>query len=353
MPLVTYDDLMAASLLDGDESVLERVAERIHDPQSPMPPGGMPASAVATLDAWLEAGAPGSGEACGGPGGSETYEDPTEFTWPEDCEEFFTLTVGSALGESGPHVVGANSEEHPQFIFDAPWGDDDVQILAHRPVVDNERVLHHWILYENSGGLFGFGGKFLVGWAPGGEGSRGMPEGVGMYAPGGAGSLRLDMHYYNLGGSDSQPDDSGVEVCITRSPRPSTATVIGLFGNATAPPGRSDNATSCTANVTAGETVRFLSVSPHMHQLGVHAKLELTRAGQTVSLHDAPFAFEDQRIYPLDGVEIQSGDVLTTTCSYANTTGRTVRFGQNSDDEMCFNFVTYYPMDALRCGLAL
>jgi hypothetical protein len=90
-----------------------------------------------------------------------------------------------------------------------------------------------------------------------------------------------------------------------------------------------------------------------MHQLGVHAKLELTRAGQGTALHDAPFDFFDQRIYPLDDLEIRDGDVLTTTCSYENDTGRTVSFGQNSDDEMCFNFVTYYPMGAFQCGFTL
>ena len=26
-------------------------------------------------------------------------------------------------------------------------------------------------------------------------------------------------------------------------------------------------------------------------------------------------------------------------------------FGQNTDDEMCFNFVSYYPKGALTCGI--
>jgi hypothetical protein len=117
--------------------------------------------------------------------------------------------------------------------------------------------------------------------------------------------------------------------------------------------GRSDNVSSCTVNLTGVEEVTFLSVSPHMHKLGVHAKLELTRAGQKTALHDAPFDFEDQRIYELDDLAIRDGDVLTTTCSYENDTGRSVGFGENSDDEMCFNFVTYYPMGAFQCGFSL
>jgi len=357
MSLTSFDDLQAASVSDAAQTVTQRVRARIHDAQRPMPPGGMSADNVAVLDAWLASGAgAGSDATCAGLAPAPVTTDTGELAWPEDCEEFYTLTTSNPRNKADKYVVGAGSEEHPQFVFDAPWGDADVQMLAYRPITDNPRVLHHWILYENStGGIFGGagGGKFLVGWAPGSQGSTGMPDDVGMYMPGGPGALRLDVHYYNLGNTQPESDASGFELCVTRTPRPYTATVAGLTGNATARVGRSDNATSCTVNLTGVESVKFLSVSPHMHQLGVHAKLELTRAGQETALHDAPFDFFDQRIYPLDNLDIRDGDVLTTTCSYENDTGRTVTFGQNSDDEMCFNFVTYYPMGAFQCGFAL
>jgi hypothetical protein len=357
MSLVSFADLEAPSVSDAMQSVRERVSARIHDAQRPMPPGGMSAANVAILDAWLDAGGgAGADPTCAGLAPAPVPTESADFVWPEDCEEFFTLTTSSRTNPAEKYVVPAGSEEHPQFIFDAPWGNDDVQVLAHRPITDNSRILHHWILYENStGGLFGggLGGKFLVGWAPGSQGNTGMPDDVGMYMPGGADTLRLDVHYYNLGSTQAESDASGVELCITRTPRPFTATVSGLTGNANARVGRSDNATSCTVNLTGTDQVTFLSVSPHMHKLGVHAKLELTRDGQTTALHDGPFDFEDQRIYELDNVAIRDGDVLTTTCSYENDTGRSVGFGENSDDEMCFNFVTYYPMGAFQCGFSL
>jgi hypothetical protein len=41
---------------------------------------------------------------------------------------------------------------------DAPWGDETVQAIAFRPITDNLKVLHHWILYFNSSrGLTGGG----------------------------------------------------------------------------------------------------------------------------------------------------------------------------------------------------
>ena len=356
MPLTSFDELQATSVSDTEQTVAQRVKARIHDGARPMPPGGMPAEDLALLDAWFAAGStPGADASCAGLAPASAPTQTPEFAWPSDCEEFYTLTTSSRSNPADEYVVAAGTEEHPQFIFDAPWGDDEVQVLAYRPITDNARVLHHWILYENDTSLFGggLGGKFLVGWAPGSPGGTGFPEDVGLYMPNGAGSLRLDVHYYNLGNAEPESDQSGVELCITRTPRPQTATVVGLTGDATARVGRSDNATPCTVNLTGAEAVTFLSVSPHMHKLGVHAKLDLTRAGQTSSLHDAPFDFEDQQIYELDDVVVRDGDVLTTTCSYENDTGRTVRFGQNSDDEMCFNFVTYYPMGAFQCGFSL
>jgi hypothetical protein len=48
-------------------------------------------------------------------------------------------------------------------------------------------------------------------------------------------------------------------------------------------------------------------------------------------------------------VELNSGDQVFTSCSYENPGNSTVSFGQDTDDEMCFNFALYYPMDNLRC----
>jgi hypothetical protein len=356
MPLTSYADLRARAISDSNQLVYQRVQSRIHDVQRPMPPSGMPDEDIALIDAWLGNGAAVSDDpTCAGQLPAVQPDLTPEFQWPSDCEDFYTLTTSNPNDPTRKYSVAGGGEEHPQFIFDAPWGDDKVQVLAYRPITDNARVLHHWILYENaSTGIFagGLGGKFLVGWAPGSQGTtEGMPPDVGLYMPGGKKSLRLDVHYYNLGTDQPALDQSGLELCITRTPRKYTATVIGLTGNATAKPGRSDNVTSCTA-VTTGD-VHLLSVSPHMHKLGVHGKLEQTRGGQTTALHDQPFDFNDQRVWPLENVPVQNGDVFTTTCSYENDTGAVVSFGQNSDNEMCFNFVTYYPMGSFSCGFAL
>jgi hypothetical protein len=67
-------------------------------------------------------------------------------------------------------------------------------------------------------------------------------------------------------------------------------------------------------------------------------------------LHDASFSFEFQDFKALDRVELKDGDTVTTNCRFDNDTGATVTFGENSDDEMCFNFALYYPRGALTCA---
>jgi hypothetical protein len=48
-------------------------------------------------------------------------------------------------------------------------------------------------------------------------------------------------------------------------------------------------------------------------------------------------------------ITVQTGDVITTTCTYTNPTNQMVRFGENTGNEMCFNFALYYPKGALKC----
>ncbi|MET0384957.1 MAG: hypothetical protein ABW321_03310 [Polyangiales bacterium] len=40
---------------------------------------------------------------------------------------------------------------------------------------------------------------------------------------------------------------------------------------------------------------------------------------------------------------------MRITCSYQNDTDRAAGFGENTGDEMCFNFVMVYPKDNFGC----
>jgi hypothetical protein len=267
-----------------------------------------------------------------------------ETPWPADCETHYKLMIYS--GTVGTkYKVGPGQEVHPQISIAPPWK-GDVQAVAFRPITDNHRILHHWILNSSDG-------AFLTGWAPGADGTKEpLPLDVGMYLPA-TGNMRMDVHYNNLTGTATEEDMSGVEVCVISTPskfRKNTATVVGISGNATAPAHqRVDNATTCTVTASMG-TATLVTNSPHMHQLGVHAKLELKQGGVSTILHDDDFSFDNQVSYAMNPrIVVKTGDQFTVTCSYQNNTDKNVTFGQNTSDEMCFNFVSVYPKGGFSC----
>jgi hypothetical protein len=351
MSLVTYDDLTKPAFSDPTKKVYQLVGTRIHDTAKPMPPSGNPAlqaGEIATIDAFVKDNAPApSDPTCAGTPAAPT-ENPTPtmevVNWPADCDAHYQLL--SYSGTPGTkYTVPAGQEIHPQVMLTIPWK-GEVQAVAFKPIVDNSKVLHHWILN-------GADGTFITGWAPGGEGNKKpLPADVGMYMPS-SGQLRLDMHYNNLTGSASEQDASGVEVCVISDKtkfRKNTATVVGIIGNANAPAHQHvDNATTCTVTASMG-TATLIGNSPHMHLLGVHAKFELTQDGKHTVLHDDAFSFDDQHSWPLDPpVVVKSGDKFTVTCSYTNNTDKAATFGENTGNEMCFNFVTVYPKGGFSC----
>jgi hypothetical protein len=281
--------------------------------------------------------------------------------FPADCEEHYKILVfpqGEGLTSMNPVTVAAGIETHPQFTFQAPWGTSEVQAVKFAPITQNPAVLHHWILNGPPIGSMGAGGatKFISGWAPGNEGGD-LPPDVGMYLP--TGNLRLDVHYNNLTGTTTQTDKSGVEICVVKNKanfRKNTAAVIGLTGDSTIPAKATNygNEMACTAQTTGGPAF-LLGTGPHMHKLGVHAYLGLVQGGGARQvLWDGPFDFQDQQFHTFPKmITINSGDSLITKCTYTNPTNQAVTFGENTANEMCFNFSTYYPMGNLTCGFAL
>jgi len=336
MPLVTHADFVRPAVSDPARKVYELVAERTHDEKRPMPPAGvLSQDKLRALDAWLAAGALQPDTECATPDASSAATATEQVPWPPaDCEDVYTITAHDLVDTSQPYTIAANSEEHPMIVHDAPWGDDDVQLLATRPITQNPGQIHHWILWD------ALERTNLTFWAPGAGGDV-LPPDTGLYMPKGAGSLALDMHYFNLDNPEPVMDSSGLELCITRTFRPKTAAIYGLRGNATVPAmQRAENQAPCT--VTATEEVHFLAITPHMHQLGVHAHLDLQRGDEPARvLYDAPYNFEEQTLKPLPDIEIMNGDVLTTTCTYENNTAREVMWGDSTQDEMCFNWMRY------------
>jgi hypothetical protein len=351
MALKTYADLHAPAVSDKSKKVYQLVAKRIHDTAKPMPPQQkLSGDELHGLDAWIAAGAPeGADPSCSDEAASDTaaVSDATAPAWPSNCDGIYKILSHGDGGDATPYMVAAGQEIHPKLAVAAPWGDGPAQAIAWRAITDNAKVLHHWILYGSQR-------EFLIGWAPGKDMSIPLPADVGMNMPGGM--LTLDLHYNNLTGSADEGDNSGVEVCIVKgdNARPKTATVYQGFSTfqINIPPHAVNFDVSTTCSVTTTEPVTLISASPHAHTTATHMKFTLERAsGETIVMHDAPFSFFEQGVYALDmPLTLGTGDKITTTCTYTNDTDKAITFGENTGNEMCFNFAVYYPMKALSCS---
>jgi len=358
MPLLSYEDMVADAPITDGKKVWEVVGTRAHDTKRPMPPKQkLTADELATLDAFVAAKAPeGDNPTCEGgdkAGEGDTTAKPTTEEWPpKECDATYKILSHGPGGLTDPTQVPPGVENHPQVMVDAPWGDEKVQAIAFRPLTDNAKVLHHWILYAQSG-------AFLTGWAPGDDERQAFPADIGMNMPSGKQSLRLDMHYFNLMGSTTEKDQSGVEVCIVKGEhlRKNAAAVtmsFASFGNGfvMAPAGAKMAPITGTCNVTTTAPVHLMTASPHAHQYARHMKFVVTKKDKTqIVMHDGPFQFGEQASYALEpDVVIETGDVVTTTCSYTNDTSKNITFGESTSNEMCFNFASYWPAGALSCG---
>jgi hypothetical protein len=344
MPLVSAMDFRVAAP-NSATSVGQRVLARLADEQRPMPPppnARLSPADRAVVEQWLNAGAPvgscGSANPDPGAGGPDDSSDPL----PPDVTCYRLTARASAAGEK--YSVPTTPDLYQCFQYAPPWGDKKVQVVRVRPIIDNDKVLHHWNLYnvpdKVSDGANGScsgahpNAALISGWAPGGK-TLALENDVGLRVePGG---FSLEMHYNNSLGS-GQLDASGTEVCVTEKLRPKEAAVHWL-------------GTQLLNKLTATGTcvpfnfgpVTIISSSPHMHLQGRHMKTVINRkGGGTEVLIDKPFDFNTQISYPTPTV-IHPGDTLSTTCTFATPTP----FGPGTNEEMCYNFVLAYPAGQL------
>jgi hypothetical protein len=303
---------------------------------------------VQTMKTWINAGAPDQTCADSVSTAPTTTTPVPPIAMDADTTCYSMVARASASGDK--YTVPGTPDLYQCFFYDPPWGDKKVQIVSSHPIVDNAKVIHHWILYNNTGKVSagtnaGCSGAHpdaaqVVGWAPGGQ-DLSLPKDVGLHVDNGG--FTLEVHYNNKLGT-GQLDGSGAQICVTEKVRPNEAAVHWLGTQSL----NKLNATgTCTpANKTP---VTILSSTPHMHLQGRHMKTVINRAqGGTETLIDKPFDFQTQVSYPTPAV-IQPGDTLNTTCTYATPTP----FGQGTNQEMCYNFVIAYPAGGLAQSLQL
>ena len=173
-----------------------------------------------------------------------------------------------------------------------------------------------------------------------------FPTGVGLHLAKGD-RLLLNLHLFNA--SDNPlSGTSGVQYQAAQAadvPNLAELVLAGPTVGLSVPTGISTQSGTCKVSTITSSSVQLFAISQHMHMLGTHMKSVVTRTGSPdIVLQDVDYTFEHQVATLMPAlVELKSGDVVTTNCTYDNTTTGTVVFGQSSTDEMCFTDLFYYP----------
>jgi hypothetical protein len=95
----------------------------------------------------------------------------------------------------------------------------------------------------------------------------------------------------------------------------------------------------------------YLSELRPMLPLGTHLTYTVTPvAGAPFTLYDQDYTFDGQEHVMFDPIRtLHRGDALKIECTYNNTTGNVVTFGESTTDEMCLAGMTIYPSNATFC----
>ncbi len=171
-----------------------------------------------------------------------------------------------------------------------------------------------------------------------------FPTGVGVKIAAGT-QIHLNLHLFNA--SDEPLDgESGIWVKSQATPPAMLAEMVfaGGFGLRIPGNGMTTNFTAgCT--VPANQSYTLFALWPHMHVLATNSKFVVRRGTTPTTLHDMPYSFNEQTYWKMSPeFQIQGGDKIEVTCSWINPSGRPeVRFGDSTNQEMCFTGMYRYP----------
>ena len=198
----------------------------------------------------------------------------------------------------------------------------------------------------------------IAGWAVGAK-DYCEPPNVGAYIDFGSSNgkvFKIEAHYDN---TQLKPttDQSGMRLHFTPTLRPldSSVVVLGMDywdREFLIPGSKSSHSLTniCPIEATSrlSEPLYAYSWNPHMHLYGKTMVSEHYRCGQKIGElgRIGNFEFDNQQTYLFPKpIKILPGDSIVTTCTYDTTavTPGPVLGGEETTDEMCDNYLSFYP----------
>ncbi|CAM9701321.1 unnamed protein product, partial [Choristocarpus tenellus] len=238
---------------------------------------------------------------------------------------------------------------------------------------DTEPHVHHLVMRafidENCEGYFGFADVYV--WAPGSASGEALPDVAGFRFDGGGGlsdykSIWVETHYDNPSNIAGLMDSSGVRVYYTENLRQYDAGTMQLgdpyvtLQGEYLPNGRSLYSFNCPSSCTQGfqnDSVTVFGHLLHMHEAGRRMETRQYCGDKLIRSSEVEYyMFSQSGAYPTRtvGETIEKGDWFETDCYYDSGTDGKI-FGLASENEMCIDFIFYYPVQTLEylgyCGL--
>lgn len=318
---------------------------------------------LATLAAWVDGGTPA--------GNTSDAPKPREFVdgWQLGKPDL-VLTVPEDM------VVGPSGRDLFR-VFVLPTNlTEDKYVVGYEVRPGNKRVVHHTLNFIDRTGAarklekdererkkkpdeqdhgpgysVAMGVGFIPqggmgGWAPG-QMARWLPPGTGYYLPKGA-DLAVQTHYHRNGRTEK--DRLSVGIYFAKQPVKQVFQGMVIPGRFLfIPAGEKDFQVKGSIEVQQDCTLH--SIMPHMHMLGRGIKVTMTppdRAARTLlAINDWDYNWQET-YFLKEPIHIKAGTKLTVEAHYDNSDKnpsnpfnppRPVRFGEQTDNEMCFVFL--------------
>jgi mono/diheme cytochrome c family protein len=307
------------------------------------------AGAIATLQAWAQAGAP-EGTA------------PRRDQRPEPEPRTDQLDhVDAVLQNAEPYVPLPDVDDHRCFALD-PQLDGDRYLTAYAVREGVPGIIHHvqlWAIDDDADeqeldrlddadpGL-GYScpqghslpnARYVSVWAPS-DPVRRHPPGTGMLLHAGHRVL-IQIHYHDRAALDL-PDRTAIELELAeRVDLPASMWAVSN-GDILLPPGVARSSVIARSSLPAASAVQLWGVRAHMHELGSSAQLNaIDASGAARCLLSIPRwdpAWQLMYFYPTP-ITLDPSDTLEVDCDY-DTRSQTepVRYGIGTADEMCFGY---------------
>ncbi|KAF0242208.1 MAG: hypothetical protein FD180_4036 [Planctomycetota bacterium] len=264
--------------------------------------------------------------------------------------------------------VRAGPDLYWHFVMPTKWTEDK-WVSAAEVLVGNSRIVHHVLAYldqtgtakrldENDEGVGYSGGGGFPGFLPSGEMggwtpgffARPLPEGVARKLPKDS-TLVLQIHYNNPTGK-SLKDRTKIGLHFAKTPvkqRLHQARIVNPWFKIPA----GEPACEVQASWPVSRDITVISVMPHCHLIGKRASMVAeTPKGKEIPLVEiADWDFKWQDTYHLaEPLHLKDGSRVRLTMVYDNSEEnprnphsppRSIRWGENTTDEMCLGYVNY------------